>query len=57
MSVMLVVAWVVTTGLRRVAVRYAMLRHVWHPGLFVFAVYLIVLLPPTNCCTRATRCW
>ena len=43
MSVMLVVAWVVTIGLRRVAVRYGVLRHVWHPALFIFAVYLIVL--------------
>ena len=43
MSVMLVVAWVLTIGLRRAAVRYGLLRHVWHPALFVFAAYLIVL--------------
>ena len=42
-SVMMVAAWVVTIGLRRVAVRFGLLRHVWHPALFVFAVYLIVL--------------
>ncbi|HET6238636.1 MAG TPA: DUF1656 domain-containing protein [Acetobacteraceae bacterium] len=43
MSVMLVAAWVVTIALRRVAARYGLLRHVWHPALFMFAVYLIVL--------------
>ena len=43
MSVMLVAAWVVTIGLRRVAARFGLLRHVWHPALLVFAVYMIVL--------------
>ena len=43
MSLMLVAAWLITIGLRRVAVRFQLLRHVWHPALFIFAVYLIVL--------------
>jgi hypothetical protein len=43
MSVMLVVAWVITIALRRVAVRFGLLSHVWHPALFVFAVYMIAL--------------
>jgi hypothetical protein len=43
MSLMLIVAWVVTIGLRRVAVRFGLLRHVWHPVLFTSAVYMIVL--------------
>jgi len=43
MSVMLVAAWVVTIALRRVAARFGLLRYVWHPALFVFAVYMIVL--------------
>ena len=43
MSLMLVTAWMVTIGLRRVAVRVGLLRHVWHPALFTFAVYMIVL--------------
>ena len=43
MSVMLVAAWVVIFALRRVASRYGLLRYVWHPSLFVFAVYMIVL--------------
>lgn len=42
-SVMLVAAWVVTVGLRRVAARFGLLRYVWHPALVVFSVYLIVL--------------
>jgi len=29
--------------LRRIAGRFGLLRHVWHPALFVFAVYMIVL--------------
>lgn len=43
MSVMLVAAWVITIALRGVAARFDLLRFVWHPALFVFAVYLIVL--------------
>jgi protein AaeX len=42
-SLLMVAAWVVTIGLRRVAGRFDLLRHVWHPALFVFAVYIIVL--------------
>jgi hypothetical protein len=42
-SVMIVAAWAVTIGLRRVVARFGLLRHVWHPALFVFAVYVIVL--------------
>ena len=42
-SGMLVIAWVVTIALRRAAVRFGLLRHVWHPALFVSAVYMIVL--------------
>ena len=41
-SVMMVAAWVVTIGLRRFAA-LGLLRYVWHPSLFVFAVYTIVL--------------
>jgi hypothetical protein len=42
-SVMMVVAWLATIALRRVAGRFGLLRHVWHPALFVFAVYVILL--------------
>ena len=43
MSMMMVAAWIFTIGLRRLAARFELLRHVWHPALFVFAVYMIVL--------------
>ena len=42
-SVMMVGAWVVTIGLRWFAARFGLLRHVWHPSLFVFSIYMIVL--------------
>jgi hypothetical protein len=42
-SLMMVAAWIVTVALRRVATRFGLLHHVWHPALFVFAVYVIVL--------------
>ena len=42
-SLLLIAAWFVTVGLRRIADRFGLLRHVWHPSLFVFAVYIIVL--------------
>jgi hypothetical protein len=42
-SVMMVAAWFVTMVLRRVAGRFGLLAHVWHPALFVFTVYIIVL--------------
>lgn len=42
-SVMLAVAWVITVALRRAAARFGLLRYVWHPALFVFSVYMIVL--------------
>ena len=42
-SVMMVVAWIATITLRRVLVRFELMRYVWHPALFVFAVYMILL--------------
>ncbi len=42
-SLMMVAALIVTIVLRRIAGRFGLLRHVWHPALFVFAVYMIVL--------------
>ena len=43
MSVMMVAAWFVIIWLRWSAARFGLLRYVWHPSLFVFAVYMIVL--------------
>ena len=42
-SVIMVAAWFVTIWLRWGAARFGLLRYVWHPALFVFAVYTIVL--------------
>jgi protein AaeX len=42
-SLMMVAAWFVTVGLRSAAARCGLLQHVWHPALFVFAVYMAVL--------------
>jgi hypothetical protein len=42
-SVMMVAAWLGLIALRRVADHFGLLRHVWHPALFVFACYMIVL--------------
>jgi protein AaeX len=42
-SVMMMAAWIVTVASRRVADRFGLLRYVWHPALFVFAVYIVVL--------------
>jgi hypothetical protein len=42
-SIMIVAAWIVTVGLRRIANRFGLLGFVWHPALFVFAIYMIVL--------------
>jgi hypothetical protein len=42
-SVMMVAAWLIVILLRRLADSFGLLRHVWHPALFVFATYMIVL--------------
>jgi protein AaeX len=43
MSVIMVAAWFVTLALRQATARLGLLRYVWHPALFVFALYIIVL--------------
>jgi hypothetical protein len=42
-SVMMVAAWIVLIALRRTADHFGLLRYVWHPALFVAAIYMIVL--------------
>ena len=42
-SGMMVAAWLVLIMLRRAADRFGLLRYVWHPALFVSAVYMILL--------------
>jgi hypothetical protein len=42
-SILIVAAWIATIALRRVANRFGLLSFVWHPALFVFAIYMILL--------------
>jgi protein AaeX len=42
-SLMMVAAWLILLVLRRMADRFGLLRYVWHPALFVFSAYMIVL--------------
>jgi hypothetical protein len=40
---MMVAAWVLLLPVRRLAGYLGLLRYVWHPALFVFAVYMLLL--------------
>jgi hypothetical protein len=40
---MLLGAWVVLVPLRWAADRAGLLRHAWHPALFVFSVYVMLV--------------
>jgi len=42
-ALLIIAAWLVTIALRRITARFGLLRYVWHPALFVFAVHIIVL--------------
>jgi hypothetical protein len=42
-ALLIIAAWFVTIALRRITARFVLLRYVWHPALFVFAVHIIVL--------------
>jgi hypothetical protein len=42
-SIMMIESWLITIVLRRIADRWSLLQYVWHPALFVFAMYIIVL--------------
>ena len=42
-SLMIVAAWLLMIPVRWVVTRAGILRHVWHPALFEFAIYMIVL--------------
>jgi len=54
-SLLIVVAWVVTIGLRRLAVQVGLFRWVWHPALLVFAIYVIVLSSLTFIASHVLR--
>ena len=42
-SLMMVAAWLIVIALRMLADRHRLLTFVWHPALFLFCVYTIVL--------------
>jgi hypothetical protein len=42
-ALMMAAAWLMLIVLRRMSDRFGVLRHVWHPALFEFAVYTILL--------------
>ncbi|MGO9543300.1 MAG: DUF1656 domain-containing protein [Rhodomicrobium sp.] len=42
-SLMMVAAWLLMIPIRRAATRVGLLGNVWHPALFDFAIYMIVL--------------
>jgi hypothetical protein len=52
MSLLMVGAWFVTMVLRRIAARFGLLGRAWHPALFVFAIYMIVLSSMTLIAAR-----
>ena len=60
-SLMMVAAWFAVIALRRVAIRFELLRHVLHPALFVTALYMAVLSsmvlvwPPFKTASGRTR--
>jgi protein AaeX len=43
LSLMLGASWIIVVLLRRIADHFGLLRYVWHPALFIFTVYMIVL--------------
>jgi protein AaeX len=51
-SLLIIAAWLVTVALRLVADRFGLLTNVWHPALFMFAVYVIVLSSMTLIAAR-----
>ncbi|MGX5828191.1 DUF1656 domain-containing protein [Mesorhizobium sp. 43Arga] len=53
-SLMLVGTWLITIGLREAGGRIGLLRYVWHPALFVFSVYVIIL---SSWILIVTRSW
>ena len=42
-SLMMIGAWLILIPLRRLADGFGLLRQVWHPALFWFAAYMILL--------------
>lgn len=41
--IIMALAWVLLLILRRIGARFGLFRYVWHPPLFSFAVYVILV--------------
>ena len=54
-SLLMLVAWVATVGLRWLVVQIGLLRSVWHPALLVFAIYVITLSSLTFIASHVPR--
>ncbi len=42
-SLMMALTWILLTIFHRIAGHFGLMRYVWHPALFSFAVYIIML--------------
>jgi protein AaeX len=42
-SIMMIGAWLIFVPVRRLADHFGLFREVWHPALFWFAIYMILL--------------
>jgi hypothetical protein len=52
LAVVMALAWVTLLVLRRIAARFGLFRYVWHPPLFSFAVYVILVSGIVLCITH-----
>ena len=43
LSVIMAIAWAMLLILRRIGVRFGLVRYVWHPPLFSLALYVILV--------------
>jgi hypothetical protein len=43
LAVAMALAWVILLVFRRIGARFGLFRYVWHPPLFSFAVYVILV--------------
>jgi hypothetical protein len=43
LAVIMALAWMILLILRRIGARFGLFRYVWHPPLFSFAVYVILV--------------
>jgi hypothetical protein len=42
-SLMMALTWILLTIFHRIADHFGLMRYIWHPALFSFAVYIVML--------------